>query len=119
MGAGSGPQLPLWSLKLAVEFYLTSECRQGEGFGNGEVELLSKPFVVALWTQVEALLVSLGVQGAFEKLGAEPEDDVRKDLLSGPSSSRPLRDVQALLLGFLANVHATPLSRSAQGPTPS
>ena len=119
MGAGSGPQLPLWSLKLAVEFYLTSECRQGEGFGGGEVELLSKPFVVALWTQVEALLVSLGVQGAFEKLGAEPEDDVRKDLLSGPSSSRPLRDVQALLLGFLANVHATPLSRSAQGPTPS
>ena len=113
MGAGSGPQLPLWSLKLAVEFYLTSECRQGEGSGGGEVELLSRPFVVALWTQVDALLASLGVQGAFEKLAVEPEDDVRNALISGPPPGRPLGYVQALLLGFLANVHATPLSRAS------
>ena len=106
MGAGSGPQLPLWSLKLAVEFYLTSEFQQGEGFGGGEVELLSKPFILALWTQVDALFASLGVQGAFES--GRHEDDIRKDLLSG-SSSRPLGDVQALLLGFLANMHAKPL----------
>ena len=79
MGAGSGPQLPLWSLKLAVEFYLTSEFQQGEGFGGGEVELLSKPFILALWTQVDALFASLGVQGAFES--GRHEDDIRKDLL--------------------------------------
>ena len=40
--------------------------------------------------------------------GGSIEADIRKDLLSG-SSSRPLGDVQALLLGFLANMHAKPL----------
>lgn len=105
MGAGSGPQLPLWSLKLVVEFYLASESQQE----NGGVELLSKPFVVALWSQVEAILDSLGIQAAHERMVTEPEELVQSELRDrSPSVHRG--KVAGLLLGFLANAESAPLS---------